>query len=567
MVAYMSNYTNLSVLLIRFRLSEEADEKERLSSIGITEEQIFEATINDTLTSGIAPGIDFVLLKLDECGRFNWQQLYNFLDATFTLRVPVLVCYDKFQQYQDVSELTSSYTHTVLIANDEGMGEFDKSVKSLIDDNAVEWNGENDKKPEHDTNNDDNKDSNKHIFSYLAHEIKTPLSAVIGYTEELLEKDQLDNKTRSDLKKIYSNSYQVLHVMNSVMEFPGQFLNERIDQLETVHVDELIDEIVDWHDKELENEQVELIPRVDKELNDGIMGEEGNIRQILINLVNNAIDHTDKGKIDITADLVKYKEIDDVRENADHVSLDKLNTTSGSPLLKMEVKDEGTGIEASFLEDIFLPGVSENGDNQIISRNDESDSSSGSNSSNFGLGLSVIHQLTEQLNGFLAVNSEPGKGSNFVVILPYEVITNNSDNQEELNSSEDESGQTLFENIHQEAKDLGDNWFEEFQEAIEGLDLNQIIMLCDRNVDDKPALTNVFEAAVFKDFQYLVEVQSAFFLEEPETSDKTNIENSKSLITGSMTDTNISILPDKEPQNTLNGNSKDERMIKKLEAI
>ena len=564
----MSHFKNLSVLLIRFSLSEDTNEIERLTSAGIPEGQIYQATINDTLTGGISLDIDVILLKLDECARFNWQQLYSFLDATVTWQVPVMACYKSPQQSQEVNELTSSYSHIKLVSKDEGIENFKSKLNYLMTGDSVKWDEDPIELEPRKSNSNRSNGSNGHLISYLSHEIKTPLSAVIGYTEELLENEDLDDKTRRDLKKIYSNSYQVLHVMNSVMEFPGQFLNARVDRMETVYIDEIVREIVDWQSRESDNPKVTLRHQVDESFNDGIISEEGSIRQILINLVNNALDHTDEGTIEICANPVDSKAIQQEREDADYVSLDRLSKNRESSFLEIEIEDEGKGIEPASMETIFDHGVSDKSNDQMIRTNGESGKQEELHYSNFGIGLSVIRQLIEQQNGFLAVKSKPGAGSKFTVILPYEVVSSGKDTAKEAQASaEDEESKELHQRIAREAKELGEEWFEEFKVAIGGLDLNQIIMLCDRNVDDKPALNEVFEAAVFKNFQYLVEVQSAFLLDDtegPVKGDKSGLNSHKSY---SIAAAESSIQPVGAAYQLMNRKNGSDRIKKKLEVI
>ena len=565
----MSPFKNLSVLLIRFSLSEDTNEIERLASTGVPENKIYQATINDTLTGGISLDIDVILLKLDECARFNWQQLFSFLDATVTWQVPVLVCYKSPQQSQEVSELTSSYSHIKLVSKKEGTENFKSKLNNLMNGDSVKWDEDPVELESGKNSSNRSNDANGHLVSYLSHEIKTPLSAVIGYTEELLENENLDDKTRRDLKKIYSNSYQVLHVMNSVMEFPGQFLNARVDRMETVYIDEIVREIVDWQSKESNNSKVTLRHQVDESLYEGVIGKEGSIRQILINMVNNAVDHTDEGSIEICVNPVDSKGIQQERDNADYVSLDRLSRNDESSFLEIEIKDEGKGIEPYSIETIFDHGVSDKSNGQKIAANGLSSKQGEWHHVNFGIGLSVIRQLIEQQNGFLAVNSEPGSGSKFTVILPYQVMESGGDNEKQAQvSAEDEESKELHQRIAREAEELGEEWFEAFKVAIGGLDLNQIIMLCDRNVDDRPALNEVFEAAVFKNFQYLVEVQSAFLLDDTESSAKEDKSGLNSHKSDSITAAESSIQPVGAAYQLMSGkNGSDDRIRKKLEVI
>ena len=220
------------------------------------------------------------------------------------------------------------------------------------------------------------------------------------------------------------------------------------------------------------------------------------------------------------------------------------------------------------METIFDHGVSNKSNNPEISANGASGKQGELHYSNYGIGLSVIRQLIEQQNGFLSVKSKPGAGSKFTVILPYDIVSSGEVTAKEAQSSdEDEEARELHQRIAGEAEELGEKWFEEFKVAIGGLDLNQIILLCDRNVDDKPALNEVFEAAVFKNFQYLVEIQSAFLLDDTESSGKGDKSGLSSQKSGSLGAAESKTQPIGAASQLMNRKNGSDKIKKKLEVI
>lgn len=497
----MNSLSNASVLLIRFRLSKDTEDLNKLSSIGVPKEQIHEATINDFLTGGVSHGFNLVILKLDECNHFDWDQLFNLLETTFKKRLPVLVCYDRDRQYHDIIELTAHYTHILLFGIDGALEDLKRGVTRLVDNPDIEWNNE-------ETGIDENagdrcKKESEQLLGYLTHEMKTPLSAVIGYTEDLMEKDNLDEQTRRSLKKIYSNSYQLLHVMNSVLEFPDHFLKEQDGEVESFRLDELIDEVVDWQKRETDKSDLAIEHNVSASLKHEILGNEGLLRQISINMLKNAIEHTREGRVEVNAEPVDRNKIHMVKETVDYTAVDLLERSKQKQFFKLEVRDQGSGIDRDTMERIFELGVTDKTDDNAASLP----------IAHTGIGLSVVKQLVEQMNGLLAIRSDADRDTSFIAVIPYEKTEENNQ-QMDYETVEPTPDEEFYMQMAHEAHLMGSQWVQEFHTAIEGLDLNKIVLLCDRQVDDKPSLKQVFEAAVFKNFRFLVEVQTAIILED-----------------------------------------------------
>jgi signal transduction histidine kinase len=117
-----------------------------------------------------------------------------------------------------------------------------------------------------------------------------------------------------------------------------------------------------------------------------ITTDEGRLRQILANLVSNALKYTEKGSVTIRASL----------------------PTGNTPGIRLEVADTGIGIDAKYLDKIFQPYVRLN--NPRLGRSEGS-----------GLGLTIVARLVESIGGSVNVDSEPERGTRFTITLPEEV--------------------------------------------------------------------------------------------------------------------------------------------------
>lgn len=224
------------------------------------------------------------------------------------------------------------------------------------------------------------------FLSKMSHDIRTPMNAIIGMTE--LAQLQIGNeeKMRDYLKKIADSGAHLLGLINEVLDVSK--IESGAAQLTESEFDlfSLLEEVEEMVRLSLESRRQTFTADIDRELHSQVSGDSRRLKQVLVNILENASKYTGEGgRITLTLEELKKQE-------------QQLGT------YQFVIEDNGIGMKPEYLEHIFEP----------FSRADDSRTSKISGT---GLGMTIVKNLLTMMNGDLRIESEYGKGSRFTVTL------------------------------------------------------------------------------------------------------------------------------------------------------
>lgn len=239
--------------------------------------------------------------------------------------------------------------------------------------------------------------SAKSVFlAHMSHEIRTPLNAIIGLTDILLHKDT-DYGLHNDILNIKHAGGTLLSLINDVLDLT------KIESGKLSLVDELykltsvIHEVINIIGVKLMSKPISLQVSISEQLPKYFYGDELRLRQVLINLMNNAAKFTEKGTISLQVELTSYD----------------LDTQTA--LLLFHVKDTGLGISKEDQKRIFHSFEQGSAGNDVLVEGS-------------GLGLTICRKIIESAGGTIQVESELGEGSDFSFTLPQRVYSQDQHN-------------------------------------------------------------------------------------------------------------------------------------------
>ncbi len=220
----------------------------------------------------------------------------------------------------------------------------------------------------------------------MSHEIRTPMNAIIGFST-LLDTPDFTNEEKKDFRSlIRSNSESLLYLIENIMDFSMIESNQLKLVNKKFNLNDFINNIFESYSLRHTNTSVEL--KLNNELerdNYSVNSDEFRIKQIIENLMDNALKFTTKGFIELG-----------VRRNSQYIHL--------------YVKDTGHGIAINDMEFIFKQFVKLEEDQQTAKRG-------------VGLGLTISKKLAELLGGHIKVTSQISVGSEFTLYLPIKILT------------------------------------------------------------------------------------------------------------------------------------------------
>ena len=225
----------------------------------------------------------------------------------------------------------------------------------------------------------------KSIFlANMSHEIRTPLTAIIGFSESLLESGQSMEERVVGINTIIRNARHLLSIVNDLLDITRIETGQGIIELESFSVQNIIEDVYQNYSAQAQSKGIGFNLDMQYPLPAAVISDDSRIRQILFNLCSNAIKFTPQGDVSLK------------------VAYDKQNSE-----LMFVVKDTGVGIRPSQIDKIF-------------NRFEQLDNGHARKYGGAGLGLYITRELVERMHGSINVESEPGVGSCFVVVIKAE---------------------------------------------------------------------------------------------------------------------------------------------------
>lgn len=233
------------------------------------------------------------------------------------------------------------------------------------------------------------------FLANMSHEIRTPMNALIGLTEVLAE-DQLTDQQKEYIRLIQESSKSLLEIINGILDYSKIEAGKMALESTTIALDPLVQSLVGLFTFSAKEKGLDINLEMDPELPEAIWGDQFRLRQVLSNLLTNAIKFTHRGSVTLKG-ICR-------RKTPEHVSL------------SFQVIDTGIGIPPGKQEDIFKAF-------------EQSDNALAGVYGGTGLGLAISRKLTQMMGGHLSVKSEQDLGSTFtftcafpIKILPKEEI-------------------------------------------------------------------------------------------------------------------------------------------------
>ena len=227
------------------------------------------------------------------------------------------------------------------------------------------------------------------FLANMSHEIKTPLNGIIGFSD-LLIKTELNAEQENYMKTVHQSATTLLGIINNILDFSKIEAGKLELDLQPVNIKTILNAIKQLVRFDLERKNLELNTNIDKDIPEIVMLDSLRIKQILLNLVGNAIKFTAEGHIQIK---VQFKKKTDFTPQK----------------IRFSVSDTGIGILPENLNKIFEPFLQE-------------DNSTTRKYGGTGLGLTITNQLLKLMDSHLRVKSIPKEGSTFYFDLVINTI-------------------------------------------------------------------------------------------------------------------------------------------------
>ena len=229
------------------------------------------------------------------------------------------------------------------------------------------------------------------FLANMSHEIRTPMNAIIGMCELILREQDVSESVRDNCFNIQSSSRSLLSIINDILDF-SKIESGKMELIETeFNIASMLNDVINMTMTRKGDKKIEIMVHADPDIPCGLIGDEVRIRQIMINLMTNAIKFTNEGAVTL------------------HVRFSRQDYGIN---LSIAVEDSGIGITEENLEKLFESFQ------QVDTKKNRSIEGT-------GLGLAITKRLVTKMGGFINVSSVYGEGSIFSFVIPLKVSDSN----------------------------------------------------------------------------------------------------------------------------------------------
>ena len=225
------------------------------------------------------------------------------------------------------------------------------------------------------------------FLATMSHEIRTPMTGILGMTE-LLEKTPLNDMQQDYVEGLKESSVTLHSLINDILDLSKIEAGKYQLDHSAFNLRRLVKGVVNIFKPQSDKKELSLTYEVDPDVPEMVMGDHNRLRQVLLNLISNAVKYTDSGSVTVSISLANTH--------------DQLN------LLRFEVEDSGIGIDKEQLEHIFDPFY-------------QCQINPAEQRHGTGLGTTISYKLVNAMYGEIGVDSNPGRGSLFWFELPLPV--------------------------------------------------------------------------------------------------------------------------------------------------
>ncbi len=239
------------------------------------------------------------------------------------------------------------------------------------------------------------------FLSSMSHEIRTPLNAIVGLSQDMIDNKKLDESLKEDAHDIVNASNTLLEIVGNIIDI-SKIESSKMESVQMNYsINEIVDSVISLNETRIGDKDLKLSSHFAHDLPYELYGDKYHLKQVINNIVSNAVKYTDKGKVDVHVKCINKQD---------------------KTLLMISVQDTGRGIKQENITRLF-------------NKFDRLDAEKNSTIEGVGLGLAITKKLVDLLGGKINVQSSFGKGSLFIISVEQQISKLNKPiEQEKLNT-------------------------------------------------------------------------------------------------------------------------------------